>query len=125
MKSVVVIASVVLSLVGGGAGTAVAGEPLRPTVLAPNPFAMTPPPAALAPQPASPVPVRPPHNRHPAPVVTYPCCASGYWAYQWVPAAYTYVWVPGYVTVDGTLVGGGYQPQVVTGGYYQPVWVGY
>jgi hypothetical protein len=41
-----------------------------------------------------------------------------------VPTSYTtYVWVPGYITAEGVLLGGGYQPRVVTGGYYQPVWV--
>ena len=104
-----------------------AGEVLKPTVLAPNPFAMTPPPAPIVPKPDHPGPVRPPHHHHrPAPIVTSPCCVTGYWAYQWVPTSYTtYVWVPGYVTDSGVLVGGGYQPQVVTGGYYQQVWVGY
>ncbi|HZP35784.1 MAG TPA: hypothetical protein VFE48_04725 [Methylomirabilota bacterium] len=106
------------------AGPAAAGEVLTPTTFAPNPFAMTPPPAPLTPRPAA--PVRPPHPHRP-PVAVSPCCApSGYWAYQWVPTAYTtYVWVPGYVAADGTMVAGGYQPHVVTGGYYQPVWVGY
>jgi hypothetical protein len=58
-------------------------------------------------------------------VVTYPCCApTGYWAYQWVPTVSTnYVWVPGYVTADGTVVAGGYALQTVSSGYYQAVWV--
>lgn len=121
------MAGFALLILGGALGPATAGE-LRPTVLAPNPFAMTPPPAPLEPRPAP--RVKPPH-RHPGrspavshpPVVSYPCCA-GYWAYQWVPSAYTtYVWVPGYVTAEGTLVGGGYQPRIVGGGYYQRVWV--
>ena len=105
------------------AGPAAAGEALKPTVFTPNPFAMTPPPAPLGPRPAAPPSA--PHHRPPA--VAYPCCApSGYWAYQWVPTAYTtYVWVPGFVAEDGTMVAGGYQPQVVSGGYYQQVWVGY
>lgn len=123
------IVSVVLALVLAAATPAVisAGEVLKPTVLAPNPFAMTPPPAPIGPQPDRGVPVRPPHRpHHPAPVVISPCCAAGYWAYQWVPTtSTTYVWVPGYVTESGVLVGGGYQPQVVSGGYYQQVWIGY
>jgi hypothetical protein len=104
------------------AGSAVAAEVLKPTVFTPNPFAMTPPPTPLSPRPAA--PARPPHHPRP-PVVVYPCCApSGYWTYQWVPTAYTtYVWVPGYVSADGTMVAGGYQPQVVSTGYYQPVWI--
>lgn len=124
MKTLAVVAVSVLAVLGTGLVPAGAADPLRPTVLAPNPFAMTPPPAPLEPRPAPAVPSKPPHV-HPGlpPVVTYPCCA-GYWAYQWVPTAYTtYVWVPGYITADGTMVAGGYYPQVVTGGYYQPVWV--
>jgi hypothetical protein len=129
MRAYAAIAGFALLLAGASIGPATAGE-LRPTVLAPNPFAMTPPPAPLAPRPAPGAPVKPPHGHpgrppvtFPPPVVSYPCCL-GYWAYQWVPTAYTtYVWVPGYVTADGTLVGGGYQPRVVTGGYYQRVWV--
>jgi hypothetical protein len=125
MKIVAVLLGLALvSMPPAGVG---AGEVLRPTVLAPNPFAMTPPPAPLVPKPDHPVRVRPPHRaHHRAPVVTSPCCATGYWAYQWVPTTYTtYVWLPGHVTDNGVLVGGGYQPQVVTGGYYQQVWVGY
>lgn len=125
MKALAVGMAVVLGALSLGPGPAEATDVLRPTVLAPNPFAMTPPPAPLAPRPALQVPVKPRHV-HPGllPVVTYPCCAAGYWAYQWVPTAYTiYVWVPGYVTAEGALVGGGYYPRVVTGGYYQPVWV--
>lgn len=129
MRAYAAIAGFALLLAGASIGPATAGE-LRPTVLAPNPFAMTPPPAPLAPRPAPSAPVKPPDGHpgrppvtFPPPVVSYPCCL-GYWAYQWVPTAYTtYVWVPGYVTADGTLVGGGYQPRVVTGGYYQRVWV--
>lgn len=86
----------------------------------------SPPPAPLGPRPEAQVPAGPPPHVHPGqvPIVVYPCCTAGYWAYQWVPTSYTtYVWVPGYVTADGVLVDGGYQPQVVTGGYYQPVWV--
>lgn len=61
------------------------------------------------------------------PVVAYPCCApSGYWAYRWVPTTYpTYIRVPGYVAADGTMVAGGYQPRVVSGGYDRQIWVGY
>ena len=117
------LGSLIALLVGMAvaAGPAAAGEVLKPTVFTPNPFAMTPPPAPLGPRPAA-----PPSTPHRPPVVAYPCCApSGYWAYQWVPTAYTYVWVPGYVAEDGTMVGGSYQPQVVGGGYYQAVWIGY
>jgi hypothetical protein len=31
--------------------------------------------------------------------------------------------VPGYVTADGAMVGGGYQLQTVSSGYYQAVWI--
>jgi hypothetical protein len=123
MRTLAVIATLALLALAAPPGPAAGGE-LRPTVPAPNPFAMTPPPAPLEPRPAPRVPVRPPHG-HPArpPVAAFPCCA-GYWAYQWVPIAYTtYVWVPGYVSAEGVLVGGGYQPQVVSSGYYQRVWV--
>ena len=129
MRTRTVIASLALLVVGAWLGPATAAE-LRATVPAPNPFAMTPPPAPLEPRPAPSAPARSPHGHpgrppvisHP-PVVSYPCC-PGYWADQWVPTAYTtYVWVPGFVTAEGTLVGGGYQPRVVTGGYYQRVWV--
>jgi len=129
MRTLVVLASLALLGLSGHLGPVAAGE-LRPTVLAPNPFAMTPPPAPLTPPPAPSAPVRPPHG-HPGrpplvtatPVISAPCCA-GYWAYQWVPTAYTsYVWVPGYVTAEGAMIGGGYQPQILGGGYYQLVWV--
>ncbi|MGH7315132.1 MAG: hypothetical protein ACREJS_02620, partial [Candidatus Rokuibacteriota bacterium] len=94
MRTLAVIAGVALLILGGAPGPAAAGG-LRPTVLAPNPFAMTPPPAPLEPRPAPRVRGKPPHGHpgrppivsHP-PVVSYPCCA-GYWAYQWVPSAYT------------------------------------
>ncbi|HEY7037911.1 MAG TPA: hypothetical protein VID28_03625 [Methylomirabilota bacterium] len=126
MKTAVALVGLVLISMAP-AGVSAQGQVLKPTVLAPNPFAMTPPPAPITPQPDQSAPVRPPHRHHrPAPVVVTPCCVTGYWTYQWVPTAYTtYVWVPGYVTEAGVLMGGGYQPQVVTGGYYQQVWVGY
>lgn len=125
MKTLAVVVGLALVLLGSVSRPADAAD-LRPTVLAPNPFAMTPPPAPLIPRPASPAPVSPPHGQPGPPAVTYPCCAAGYWAYQWVPTAYTtYVWIPGFVSEDGTMVAGGYQPQVVAGGYYQPVWVSY
>jgi hypothetical protein len=115
MKAFAIAAAVILTTLGSLPGPVAATEVLRPKVLEPNPFAMTPPPAPLEPRPAPAAPSRPPHV-HPGrpPVFGYP--AAGYWAYQWVPTAYTtYVWVPGY----------GYYPHVVTSGYYQRVWVGY
>jgi hypothetical protein len=120
MKALVAVAGLVLSL--GWLPTPVTAGELRGPLAVPNPFAMTPPPVPLGARPVAPVQ---PLHRHPGPPpVVYPCCAGGYWAYQWVPVAYTtYIWVPGYVTEDGTMVGGGYQPQVVPGGYYQRVWV--
>lgn len=129
MKALVVAIGLVVAVTGSTAAVASAGEVLKPTDFQPNPFAMTPPPTPLAPRPATQGPAGPPPGHHrPPPVVTYPCCApappSGYWAYQWIPTvATTYVWVPGYVTADGTMVAGGYQPQLVSSGYYQPVWV--
>lgn len=126
MRALAVAVGVIIGVMASTAGPLWAGEVLRPTVLAPNPFAMTPPPAPLVPRPTLPAPVAPPpgHHHRPPPIVTYPCCTSGYWAYQWVPTTYTtYVWVPGFVTEDGTMVAGGYRPQAVSGGYYQPVWV--
>jgi hypothetical protein len=129
MRALIGIASLALLTMGAALGSAGAGE-VRATVLPSNPYAMTPPPAPLVPRAALRSPVRPLHG-HPVrppvasyPVVSYPCCTSGYWTYQWVPTAYTtYVWVPGYITAEGVWLGGGYQPQLVTGGYYQPVWV--
>ena len=126
MRTLAVVASLALLALAGPLGPAAAGE-LRPTVLAPNPFAMTPPPGPIEPRPAPSVPSRPPHGHAGRPpVFSSPpvVCCAGYWAYQWVPTAYaTYVWVPGYVTADGVMVGGGYQPQIVNGGYYRLVWV--
>lgn len=130
MKTLAVVlslgASLALLIPAGPVGPAAAGE-LRPTVLAPNPFAMTPPPGPVEPRPTPAAPVQPPHG-HPGrpPVFTSPSvvCCAGYWAYQWVPTVYTtYVWVPGYITAEGVMVGGAYQPQVVSSGYYQLVWV--
>jgi len=121
MKALGIVIGLFVTL---AAASAPAGaDEVRATVFTPNPFAMTPPPAPLGPRPTVQVPVQPPHAGRPP--VVYPCCtAVGYWAYQWVPTTYTtYVWVPGYVTEDGTMVGGGYQPQIVSSGYYQPVWV--
>jgi len=88
---------------------------------------MTPPPGPIEPRPAPAAPVQPPHG-HPGrpPIFTSPSvgCCAGYWAYQWVPTvSTTYVWVPGYITAEGVMVGGAYQPQVVSSGYYQLVWV--
>jgi hypothetical protein len=125
MRIAGLVAGLALAL-AGPLGPAAAGE-LRPTVLAPNPFAMTPPPGPIEPRPAPAAPVQPPHG-HPGrpPVFTSPSvvCCAGYWAYQWVPTVYTtYVWVPGYITAEGVMVGGAYQPQVVSSGYYQLVWV--
>jgi hypothetical protein len=129
MRTAPVIVGLVAGLalaLAGPLGLAAAGE-LRPTVLAPNPFAMTPPPGPIEPRPAPAAPVQPPHG-HPGrpPVFTSPSvvCCAGYWAYQWVPTvSTTYVWVPGYITAEGVMVGGAYQPQVVSSGYYQLVWV--
>jgi hypothetical protein len=125
MKALAGVLGLVLAIAGSGFSPAAAGEVLRPTVLAPNPFAMTPPPGLQVARPSGEIPARPPHL-YPrlAPGVIYPCCAAGHWAYRWVPTLHTtYVWVPGYATADGTPVGGGYLPRVVPGGYYQPVWV--
>lgn len=129
MRTLAVLASLALLALAGSLGPAAAGE-VRPTVLAPNPFAMTPPPAPLTPRPAPGAPARPPHG-HPgrppvvsAPPVHFAPCCAGYWAYQWVPtASTTYVWVPGYISAEGAMIGGGYQPRVVSGGYYRLVWV--
>ncbi len=126
MRRLAAVASLALLAMAGPFGPATAGE-VRPTVLAPNPFAMTPPPRPLEARPAPSAPVRPPYG-HPGrpPVLSAPAvvCCAGYWAYQWVPTAYTtYVWVPGYITTEGVMVGGGYQPRVVSDGYYQLVWV--
>ena len=130
MRALAVIAILALLVTGALPDLVSAGDVIRSTVLPPNPFAMTPPPAPLQPQ-QTPV-VKPPHG-HPGhrprpPAVSYGTVyyPSGYWAYQWVPTTYTtYVWVPGYVTAEGVMVSGGYHPQVVNSGYYQPVWIPY
>jgi hypothetical protein len=127
MRRLAALASFALLALAGSLGPAAAGE-LRPTVLAPNPFAMTPPPRPLEARPAPSVPVRPHHGGYPGrtPVFLAPSavCCAGYWAYQWVPTAYTtHVWVPGYISAEGVMVGGSYQPQIVSSGYYQLVWV--
>ena len=111
-----------MALVAVDTGIGSAGD-IKPN---PFPFAMTPPPASLNPRSAT-APPAPTPLPAPVPVqgFAYPCCVpQGYWTYQWVPtSSTTYVWVPGYVAADGTMVDGSYQPQVVTGGYYQPVWI--
>lgn len=126
MRALAAIASVALLALAGPLHPATAGE-LRSTILAPNPFAMTPPPRPIEPRATPGVPSGPPHGRPGRPpVFSTPAvvCCGGYWAYQWVPTAYTtYVWVPGYITAEGVMLGGFYQPQIVSGGYYQLVWV--
>ena len=90
---------------------------------------MTPPPTPLAPRPASQVPVGPPPGHHrPPPAVDVPVLRARpgdrlLGVSVGPTVATTYVWVPEYVTADGTMVAGGYQPQLVSSGYYQPVWV--
>jgi len=124
MRALAAAIGIIVGVMGAIPGPASAGDVLRPTVFQPNPFAMTPPPTPLGPRPAPQVPVGPPPGHRSPPVVIYPCCTTGYWAYQWVPTtSTTYVWVPGYVTEDGIMLAGGYQPQTVSSGYYQPVWV--
>lgn len=52
------------------------------------------------------------------------CVTPGYWAYHWVPTAYTQsVWVPGGWTADGTWLEGRYEQHAYASGYYQPYWV--
>lgn len=52
------------------------------------------------------------------------CISPGYWAYQWVPTAYTQsTWVPGAWTPDGTWLEGHYEQRAYASGYYQPYWV--
>ena len=52
------------------------------------------------------------------------CVAPGYWAYQWVPTAYTQsTFVPGGFGPDGTWVDGHYEQRAYASGYYQPYWV--
>lgn len=76
-----------------------------------------------------------PHRPHhpvfvaPSPVFVfrsapYSCWAPGYWAYQWIPQAQAYnAWAPGQWAPDGTWIGGHYETQVYSSGYYQPVWI--
>ena len=52
------------------------------------------------------------------------CIAPGYWAYQWVPTAYTQsTFVPGGFGPDGTWIDGHYEQRAYASGYYQPYWV--
>lgn len=52
------------------------------------------------------------------------CVSEGYWAYHWVPTAYTQsVWVPGSWTADGVWVAGHYEHRAYSSGYYQPYWI--
>jgi hypothetical protein len=52
------------------------------------------------------------------------CASPGYWAYQWVPTAYTQsTFVPGGFRPDGIWVEGHYEQQAYASGYYQPYWV--
>jgi hypothetical protein len=52
------------------------------------------------------------------------CVSDGYWAYQWVPTAYTQsAWVPGVWTPDGVWLEGHYEQRAYASGYYQPYWV--
>lgn len=62
----------------------------------------------------------------PSPVVVVPgrCWTQGYWAYQWVPQAAPYqLWVAGHWSAGGTWVPGHYQTYYHASGYYQPYWV--
>lgn len=63
-----------------------------------------------------------------APPVVYAapreCVSPGYWAYQWIPTAYTQsMWVPGAWMPDGTWLEGHYEQRAYASGYYQPYWV--
>ena len=52
------------------------------------------------------------------------CVSPGYWAYHWVPTAYTQsTWVPGGWTSDGAWLDGHYEQHAYASGYYQPYWV--
>lgn len=53
-----------------------------------------------------------------------PRSVPGYWTYQWIPQVYTsWLWVPGHYDPGGYWVEGGYAPQTIQTGYYQPVWI--
>lgn len=52
------------------------------------------------------------------------CVSPGYWAYQWVPTAYTQsTWVPGGWAANGAWLDGHYEQRAYASGYYQPYWV--
>lgn len=52
------------------------------------------------------------------------CVSPGYWAYHWVPTAYTqHTWVPGGWTADGAWLDSHYEQRAYASGYYQPYWV--
>ena len=73
------------------------------------------------------------HGFHPggvvivSPPVVYAvpqCVSPGYWAYQWIPTAYTEnTWVPGAWMPDGMWLDGHYEQRAYASGYYQPYWV--
>jgi hypothetical protein len=52
------------------------------------------------------------------------CVTPGYWAYQWVPTAYTQsTFIPGGFGPDGTWIESRYEQRAYASGYYQPYWV--
>ncbi|HEX3179492.1 MAG TPA: hypothetical protein VHZ49_22645 [Methylomirabilota bacterium] len=52
------------------------------------------------------------------------CVSPGYWAYQWVPTAYSQsTWIPGGWTADGAWIDGHVEQRAYASGYYQPYWV--
>lgn len=126
MRRLVLGGALVLGMLGAWVGPALAWGNRGPAAPG-NQFAMTPPPVLTFPRPVHPNHFDRSHHHHHFQRRTHsgPVYVPGYWADQWVPTAYTtYVWVPGYITADGSWLGGYYQPQVVTGGYYRRVWVG-
>jgi len=72
-------------------------------------------------------------NRRPGVIIVTPpvvyaapaqCVSDGYWAYQWVPTAYTEnVWIPGVWRADGVWLEAHYEQRAYSSGYYQPYWV--
>lgn len=95
---------------------------LRPPVaFSPHPFLVRPPAHIfIVPRPAFIVVPRPTFIASSPPCYWIP----GYWASQWIPQSYTSdVWVPGQWSPDGTWIEGHYEPQTVSTGSYQPLWV--
>ena len=142
LAAAVVLLLSVSSVEADGA-RASAGSPLSKGSIIPNSPSIVPRVGSITPNLPSIVP-NPPRERdfvrdgrrfkgHPGVIIVNPpvvyaapaqCVSDGYWAYQWVPTAYTEnAWVPGMWTGDGLWLEGHYEARAYSSGYYQPYWV--